>query len=191
MFNLLGARLTNASSLKVTLDLKNSIGEPICVVIDPSHIVKLVRNCIGDLKLIYTSDGQQIHWRYIENLHDLQKEEGLHLSTRLRTEHVYYHMKKMKVYLATQVLSKSVADAIEFCDKVLKNEKFHDSSATSKFLRIMDRAFDLLNSKLPFNHRGKIPLSAANQDLWKQEFEDTKSYIMSLHHEKPVVVEDG
>jgi hypothetical protein len=187
MFNFLGARLTNADNLKVTLDLENSVGEPICVIIDPSHVIKLVRNCIGDLKILYTCDGREIRWGYLESLHSLQTEEGLHLSNRLRTEHIRYHLKKMKVYLATQALSKSVAEAIEFCDQVLKNKNFTDSGATCEFLRIVDRSFDLLNSKFPFD---KNKLSIENEDVWKKEFKSIQDYILQLHHKKPSVHEE-
>jgi hypothetical protein len=118
MFNFLGARLSNAQNLKVTLDIENSVREPICVIIDPSRVIKLVRNCIDDMKILYAADGVQISWRYLESLHILQSEEGLHLANRLRTEHIRFHLKKMKVYLATPAISKSVAEAIKFCDEV-------------------------------------------------------------------------
>jgi hypothetical protein len=191
MFNFLGARVSNAANLKVTLDILNSICEPICVVIDPSHVIKLVRNCIGDLKILYTSDGGEICWKYLESLHRLQTEEGLHLSNKLRTEHIRFHLKKMKVYLATQALSKSVASAIEFCDTVLQNPEFSNSSATSEFLRTMDKAFDLLNSKLPFNHKGKIPLSVDNEEVWMSDFEKIQTYILQLHQKKPSLDKAG
>ena len=50
----------------------------------------------------------------------------------------------MKVNLAAQTITASVADAIEFCDLVLEIPAFHDSAPTVKFIRIFDHLFDIL-----------------------------------------------
>ncbi len=55
----------------------------------------------------------------------------------------------MSVRLAAQTLSSFVADAIEFLDVVMKNPKFQDSNGTVKFIRMIDRLFDMLNSRNP------------------------------------------
>lgn len=62
----------------------------------------------------------------ITELHYLQKKEMLHLGNKLRSEHIHYHYQKMKVRLATQLLSllsqllvKSVAQALEVCEQHL------------------------------------------------------------------------
>ncbi len=44
----------------------------------------------------------------------------------------------MKVNLAAQTTSASVADAIEFCDLVLEIPAVHDSAPTVKFIRLFD-----------------------------------------------------
>ena len=49
--------------------------------------------------------------------------------------------------MAAQTLSRSVADAIEFADVELKHPDFADSKATVEFIRVIDRTFDILNSK--------------------------------------------
>jgi hypothetical protein len=56
----------------------------------------------------------------------------------------------MKVNLAAQTFSASVADAIEFCTTNLNLKQFDGSDATVRFIRIIDRLFDLLNSRNPF-----------------------------------------
>jgi hypothetical protein len=58
--------------------------------------------------------------------------------------------------LATQVLSASVADAIEFCNKDLGLQQFANSEATCDSLRICNMAFYLLDSKVPFTKNTKI-----------------------------------
>ena len=52
-----------------------------------------------------------IRWEYFSKLHNIQVDEGLHLNNKLRSQHVQYHKQKMKVKLAAQVFSASVADA--------------------------------------------------------------------------------
>lgn len=44
----------------------------------------------------------------------------------------------MKVPLASHLLSPSVADAIEQCNKDLKNEDFQESEGTVEFIRNVD-----------------------------------------------------
>ena len=64
------------------------------------------------------------------NLKNFSQKKGLNLANKINKQHVQFSKKKMKVYLATQVLSNSVADAIEFCDKDLRLEQFSDSDGT-------------------------------------------------------------
>uniref|UniRef100_A0A1B0D956 Transposable element P transposase-like GTP-binding insertion domain-containing protein n=1 Tax=Phlebotomus papatasi TaxID=29031 RepID=A0A1B0D956_PHLPP len=53
----------------------------------------------------------------------------------------------MNVQLAAQLLSNSVADALDICRTRLKLPQFVESEGTSKFLRIFNNAFDILNSR--------------------------------------------
>lgn len=186
MLQLLGAKVSNAEDLKTFVNLKNVIDEEIYVILDTSHLIKLVRGCLGDAKILYSSEGKRIQWNLIESLHKLQKAEGLHLATKLTKDHIEYHKKVMKVYLATQVISDSVADALQFCDKILKSKEFSDSEATCEFFRIFNRAFDMLDSKAPFAKGTKAPLKATNKDIWSNAFEETKEYILNLHFINPV-----
>lgn len=38
---------------------------------DPCHMIKLVRNLFGDLKIILNGSKQLIKWQYITDLHNL------------------------------------------------------------------------------------------------------------------------
>ena len=49
-------------------------------------------------------------------LQELQESEGLHLANKLRPAHVNWKPQKMKVNLAVQALSSSVAHALEYCE---------------------------------------------------------------------------
>ena len=57
----------------------------------------------------------KIYWKYIVELQKLQEKEGLHLGNKLKAAHIQWRQQKMKVNLAAQVFSASVADAIEYC----------------------------------------------------------------------------
>jgi len=86
----------------------------------------------------------------------------------------------MKVNLAAQAISGSVADAIEFCNKTLKLKQFEGSEGTVNFIRIFDRLFDILNSRNPFAKGYKSPLKENNQKVWLPFLLSASSYIKNL-----------
>jgi len=53
----------------------------------------------------------------------------------------------MKVKLATQLLSQSVADALRFCKDTLKIKEFCNAGATITFIELFNHGFDILNSR--------------------------------------------
>jgi hypothetical protein len=77
-------------------------------------------------------------WQFFKDLVKLQESENLHLGTKIRRKHIHYHNEKMKVKLAVQVFSSSVADALEYCNKDLNPCQFQESEATVNFCRTVD-----------------------------------------------------
>lgn len=116
-----------------------STGRQVFIVCDPCHMLKLVRNTLGDKKSFCDTNGGVIQWLFIERLYNLQVKEGLHAANKLRKAHVEWQQMKMKVKLAAQTLSASVADALEFCDQDLNLEDFRGCEATVQFIRLVDR----------------------------------------------------
>lgn len=114
---------------------------------DPVHMLKLVRNALHDLKIIKDGEGNQIKWEFLKNLMEIQEKEGLHLGNKLRKAHIYFSDQKMRVKLAVQLFSRSVADAIDFCREILNMKEFENSEATANFVRIFNDSFDVLNSR--------------------------------------------
>ena len=108
MLNHLGANLYS-SDPRVCLGIKNNLQVPIFTILDVCHLIKLVRNCFGDYKNLYTADNSRISWAYLVDLNDLQTTEGLHLANKLTSKHIDFKSNKMKTCLAVQTLSKSVA----------------------------------------------------------------------------------
>lgn len=120
-------------------------GNPVFLFLDPSHMLKLVRNTLGDYGIL-VQGKQRIEWKYIKLLHEVQNEQALHLGNKLTKDHVQYWRQKMKVKLAAQVFSNSVADSLKY---LLKNnvKGFEDCQATIDFLRAFNDLFDVLNSQ--------------------------------------------
>lgn len=54
----------------------------------------------------------------------------------------------MKVKLATQLLSKSVAVALLYCKNDLNLPDFTNVEATAKFISLINDAFDILNTSM-------------------------------------------
>lgn len=126
------------------------------IFFDMCHMIKLVRNTLGDKKNIFTSTGDVIEWNFIEMLHELQKSEGLVIANKLSNKHVNFQNNRMNVRLAMQVLSESVSKALIFLTKIndahLRNQ-FKDCLATAKFCCIFNSVSDVLNCKNKFSKK--------------------------------------
>jgi hypothetical protein len=122
-------------------------------------------------------------WHYIQQLHHLQTSEGLKAGNKLSDSHINFYRQKMKVSLAAQTLSQSVADAIDFCRDSLKLPEFKDSEATSKFIRHVDVLFDIMNSRSPFGKGSKSPMRLSNEQQWSEVFKCCEKYISQLKTE--------
>lgn len=148
MFEQLGAILfTNSVKNIIPFFLHPVTNEQIYIFIDAVHMIKLIRNCLGNKKILYNHEGEAIRWSYLEQLVALQEDEGLHAATKIRRRHLQWQKEKMKVKFATQTFSKSVAGALSFCREDLQLLKFAGSCATSRFCIEINNMFDLLNSR--------------------------------------------
>ena len=72
----------------------------------------------------------------------------------------------MKVSLAAQTLSSSVATAIDYLRDEMRLPDFTGSEATTEFIRIIDRIFDMLNSRNPFAKGSKSPVWLQTLPNW-------------------------
>lgn len=142
-------------------------------------MIKQVRNCLAEKTVIYCNDGE-IKWSYIQSLHALQNTEGSRLANKLSSKHMLWYKHKMRVRPAVQTLSRSVADALEYCNKILRLKEFEGCEATVKFIRFMDRIFDLLNSCSKFGKDFKAPLKPENENDWRPFIREAIDYIDSL-----------
>lgn len=176
MAKLLGCQLEG----KVISPVFSHKGKKIVVFPDPSHMLKLVRNTLGDKLLLTNSEGKTVSWEYIKLLVELQKNEGFHLANKLRDAHVQYKKQIMKVKLASQLFSESVADALDFCNKDLGLDQFKHSEATVDFIRKFNNLFDIMNSRNLNAYGYKKPLKQSNFDKTNQFLDNMFKYIESL-----------
>lgn len=85
--------------------------ERIYIFYDPPHMLKLVRNCLGDKKILRDKFNRPIDWKFIERLYRSKTSDLA--SHKLTKKHIDFESNKMNVSLATQTISNSVAESIE------------------------------------------------------------------------------
>lgn len=124
-----------------------------------------------------------IDFHFLALLNDLQENEGLHLANKLRSRHISFFKQKMKVKLATQLLSRSVADALLFCKDRLQLPDFEKCGATIKFIIFMNDAFDILNSRNVWQRDYKAPITVGNIENIKLFTLKFTSYVSKLKFE--------
>ena len=115
-------------------------------------MLKLMRNLLADYEEItYIENGQLYRacWKYIVELNNVQENTGFKLGTKLKKKHIAWTKDKMNVSMAAQTLSSSVTDGIEFLSFGMQMNEFDGSYGTVKFIRKIDMAFDMLNSRNP------------------------------------------
>lgn len=135
--NKLGAAVSDLKSLKPHFSHN---GATIHIIFDVCHVLKLMRNLLADEGVLRTPDGQ-CAWKDIRQLYNLQRVLSMRLANKLTKDHVNYEGQKMKVKLAAQTLSNSVATALELLRRRLVRG-FQDVGPLVTLLRTVDELFD-------------------------------------------------
>lgn len=149
-------------------------------IFDPCHMLKLVRNFFSHFGCLVDADGEEIRWDFIEKLHRLQQQEGLHVANKLRESHIAWRKQVMKVRLAAQTLSRSVASALDFLRLGNIAGQFAGSAATSRFLRIVDGLFDRLNASTITGYGTKSAWTAQTIDEIESDLHNAIVYLSGL-----------
>lgn len=153
-------------------------GRQILVILDPPHMIKLARNSFAS-RGQFRMNNSLIMWRYLERLESKRVKNNF-IAHKLTKEHLQWDKNKMKVRLATQTFSRSVASAMDY----LRNEGdvlFSQSEATSTFLRTFNDLFDIFNSKhCDSSAELRQGLSRRNAEGIFAFLENASSYIQSL-----------
>ncbi|ELT93851.1 hypothetical protein CAPTEDRAFT_38048, partial [Capitella teleta] len=109
----------------------------------------------------------------------LQDSEGLKAVNRLTKNHIDFKNQIMKVKLAVQTLSSSVASALMFGQQI----GCIDSSSTDKtaeIISVIDRLFDIFNSKCPVARGYKSQIRPGNLHLVVEVIESCKNFLSGL-----------
>lgn len=150
-------------------------------ILDPPHMLKLARNCIGNKEVIYDREGNEIQWTFFENLVSLQINQNINFGNKMTKSHVEFQAKKMNVRIAAQTLSNSTASSLEYLDKVMHEENFLGSEGTVEYCRLFNNLFDIMNTK-PKHCDGKYkqPMSEETINQFRSYFEFAQKYIKGL-----------
>lgn len=139
------------SNIKLSKNLKISEETPyftvdnekIFYMFDPPHLIKAIRNVLYTNNFVY--EGNFASWKHIEDMYNIDKTLACRLAPRLTSSHVHpINRLKMKVSLATQTISSSVANAIGAL--VCLGHMNAKATETQRFIEEFDKLFDVFNS---------------------------------------------
>jgi hypothetical protein len=151
----------------------------VCVVLDACHMMKLMRNLLCEYQIVKIPNVGLAEWQHLENLHSKQQSEGLTLANRVTQRHVQYQLQKMKVRLAVQLLSSSVARALEYL-RTSECLEFANTQPTEFLIAAVDRLFDILNSRSIASTGYKKPINKGNASYVLDVLRQTRTLLLSL-----------
>lgn len=152
-------------------------------ILDPPHMLKLIRNSWAALKSIVWPNVGEARWEYVVKLNEFQTKHSLRLANKLSEKHINFHNNKMKVNLASQLFSKSVAEALRTLhhDSEISDFKSPDVLATAEFIQFVNDLFDIFNCKRLSSSSGlKIAITLTNEHKWRPFLERSASILSSL-----------
>ena len=115
----------------------------IFVLYDPPHLLKNIRNNLKKKGFIW--NDHSISWKYIEDFYTFDKSLSIRMAPRLTDKHLQLPpFTNMRVNLAAQVLSHSVAAGINTLSVLLKLES--NAVYTAEFIENFDQLFNACNS---------------------------------------------
>lgn len=142
-------------------------------------MLKLLRNKLGKIKVLYDRLGRPIEWKYFEMLADLRHAENF-VTHKLTKAHINYENNKMKVSLAAQLFSQSVAHSLQSL-RDRNYPGFEQVDGTIEFCRRIDRLFNTLKSNMEeTNDVSKMPITEESKEATFSFLDDTFNYIQNL-----------
>ena len=133
------------------------------VIFDVPHLLKNVRNNLQrhDIQV----GDSTASWKHVDHFYRIDKMSPIRLAPKLTDRHIDLgSASKMRVSLAAQVLSHSVAAGIKM--RIITKELAVDAAFTAEFIENIDKLFDLLNSRLLKADRpARCAVTASNKNL--------------------------
>lgn len=188
-FDGLAANVTMCESLGAKMDPESVDFNPffenqfdntkIAIIIDPCHVEKNVRNTIAGKETLYDEKSRKIEWKYFVALEKCSREGDFVIVNKLNRRHIEFKNRKMKVNLAVQTLSNSVADSMEYL-ATIGHPEFKDSEATIEFIRYFNNLFDVFNSRGFHNSLFKNAICEENKDEILSFMSKAEAYVRGL-----------
>lgn len=152
--------------------------EPIYVIPDACHMIKLIRNMLNIYNII-NDEGRIVSWTFLVKLVQLQEKENIHLGTKITNRHINFHNEKMKVKLAAQIFSTRVSDTLIFLNHT--KSEFAEALPTARFCQIFNNIFDIMNSRRKFGkNETEQCISIENLSKIEANINNYITYIKSL-----------
>lgn len=157
------------------------------IILDPSHMLKMMRGAIGNRKILYNSENKPIKWLFFErlvNFRDRRNFSGMH---KMAQAHIDFHTNAMKVILAVQTLSDSTANAMQF----LMNQgysTFENAQPTIEYIKMCSDIFSIFNSTKCSDQKEnplRNMMSRKNAAEIFQCFEKVEKYMKGLQIRTP------
>ena len=135
----------------------------IYVMYDPPHLIKNVRNNLK--KSGFLVHGKEVSWSYIEKFYYFDQDLSIRMAPKLTPKHIELPpFSAMRVRLATQVLSHSVAAGISALTSLGQLEK--EAIETAKFIEQFDSLFNVFNSRsLSASHALKSAIKSGSRHI--------------------------
>ena len=107
MCEFLGAKMQRLSIDKVVTFFKHLVtGEIVYLYLDPSHMLKLLRNVFANKGIIIDGlSNKVINYKYMLRIIKLQNAIGLRYGNKLKKRHIYFNNEKMRTPLVAQLLN--------------------------------------------------------------------------------------
>lgn len=115
------------------------------ILLDPSHMIKMMRGAIGNRKILYDAENKPIRWEYFEKLVNFKEIRNFHSMHKLTQAHIDFHLKPMNVKLAVQTLGHPTADAMEYLMQQGYSQ-FKGAKPTIQYIRMISDIFSVFNS---------------------------------------------
>lgn len=184
MANQLGANLRLGPDFKCYFDHPAN-GDKVYIIMDACHMLKLMRNLFGDKKLIFIPGHQgPANFYHLVTLVENQESIGLRAGNKLTKRHIHYQNNKMKVCLAAQLFSRSVATALESFMEDRSDPRLINTATTAFFLRSIDKLFDFCNSRSKNTAGQRAPLTPENYNEKKKEIMEIVEMLQGIRIKK-------
>lgn len=156
--------------------------EKIFIILDPPHMMKLLRKYLSEKKLMY--GNEELKWETLSALADLQDSDNFSISSKLTKKHINWQDHKMNVKKAVQIFSNSNADAIEqLCQD--RYEQFIGTEKLAEFLRLTNNLYDVMNfaeGDVP-DGNFKLPINSSTIEKIRKLFDSFKLFVSKMTFE--------